>query len=231
MKYDPEASWGANAGLSEARSIMEKIASETGLTRADAYTLAGAVAVEEMGGPPVAWRQGRSDAPDGKTSPPDGRLPDADKGSFRGTIQHLRDIFYRMGFSDRDIVALSGAHALGRCHENASGYWGPWTYAETTFSNEYFRLLLEGSWTIKTTHKGKPWTGPEQFESPDGNLMMLPSDMCLLWDKSFRTITEEYAKDEDLFFKDFATAFSKLLELGVNFPGEQKKGWLSKLGF
>ena len=26
--------------------------------------------------------------------------------------QHLRDIFYRMGLSDKDIVALSGGHTL-----------------------------------------------------------------------------------------------------------------------
>ena len=60
----------------------------------------------------------------GATSPPDGRLPDADKGSKKATISHLRDIFYRMGFNDKEIVALSGAHALGRCHTDASGYWG-----------------------------------------------------------------------------------------------------------
>lgn len=59
----------------------------------------------------------------GTTSPPDGRLPNADMGSDAATAQHLRDVFYRMGFDDRDIVALSGAHALGRCHEDASGYW------------------------------------------------------------------------------------------------------------
>ena len=41
--------------------------------------------------------------------PPDGRLPDASKGP-----PHIRDIFYRMGFNDQEIVALSGAHALGR---------------------------------------------------------------------------------------------------------------------
>jgi hypothetical protein len=34
-----------------------------------------------------------------------------------------------------------------------SGYWGPGPGPETTFSNEYFRLLLEESWTIKTTHE------------------------------------------------------------------------------
>ena len=91
----------------------------------------------------MPWKAGRVDAitPDAVT--PDGRLPDASKGNDpQKTAAALRnDVFYRMGFDDRDIVALSGAHALGRCHEEASGYWGPWTFAETTFSNEYFRLL------------------------------------------------------------------------------------------
>merc|ERR1712196_87951 len=88
---------------------------------------------------------------------PDGRLPNADMGSEPATAQHLRDIFYRMGFNDQEIVALSGAHALGRCHEDASGYWGPWTRAETTFSNEYFRLLKEEKWTPKKSHNKCPW--------------------------------------------------------------------------
>ncbi len=30
------------------------------------------------------------------------------------SAQGLRDVFYRMGFNDKEIVALSGAHALGR---------------------------------------------------------------------------------------------------------------------
>lgn len=47
-----------------------------------------------------------------------------------------------MGFNDAETVALIGAHAVGRCHTDRSGHWGPWTNAETTFSNEYFRLLL-----------------------------------------------------------------------------------------
>ena len=142
--------------------VATQVARDHGLSRADAYTLAGVVAVAHMGGPEVPWTAGRSDAADGSTSPPDGRLPDADKGSLGGTVAHLRAIFYRMGFDDRDIVALSGAHALGRCHEEASGYWGPWTFAETTFSNEYFRLLLAETWTLKTTHNGRKWKGPDQ---------------------------------------------------------------------
>jgi cytochrome c peroxidase len=85
-----------------------------------------------------------------------------------------------MGFNDEEMVALIGAHALGRCHLDNSGYWGPWTRAETTFSNEYFKLLLNEKWTPKKTHKGKPWKGPLQYETPDGALMMTVSDMSIV---------------------------------------------------
>jgi len=88
---------------------------------------------------------------------------------------------------------------------------------ENTFSNEYFRLLVEERWSPKTTHNGKPWTGPDQFEDSTGKLMMLPSDMVLILDPLFKKHVEAFAKDEDLFFKEFASAFSKLLELGVPF--------------
>ena len=41
--------------------------------------------------------------------------------------KHIRDVFYRMGFNDREIVALVGAHTLGECHADRSGFVGPWT--------------------------------------------------------------------------------------------------------
>jgi catalase (peroxidase I) len=47
--------------------------------------------------------------------------------------------------------------------------------------------------------------------------MMLPSDMALIWDPKFRPYVEKYAADETAFMKDFAKAFKKLLELGVDF--------------
>lgn len=47
--------------------------------------------------------------------------------------------------------------------------------------------------------------------------MMLPTDMALVTDKSFRTWVEKYAKDEALFMKDFGAVVNKLFELGVPF--------------
>jgi len=211
MRFEPESKHGANAGLHVAREKLEKIKKKyPGLSYADLWTLAGVVAVEEMGGPKVPWRSGRSDAGDNKTCPPNGRLPDAEKKQ-----DHIRQIFYRMGFDDREIVALiGGGHALGRCHKDRSGYDGPWTRAPTTFSNEFFRVLLEEKWTPKK------WSGPVQFENSKSgsDLMMLPADMALMEDKEFRKYVELYAKDRDVFFADFARAFGKLLELGVKFP-------------
>ena len=216
MRHAGERDWGANAGLAGARDLLAPIAAKNNASHADVWTLAGATAVEHMGGPAIPWRAGRTDSP-APTKVPDGRLPNADSGSRAADNAHLRTIFHRMGFSDQEIVALAGAHAVGRCHPNASGYWGPWTRAESTFSNQYFVLLLSEKWSPKKTHEGKPWTGPAQYESKDGTIMMLPADMALLEDKEFRKWVEAYAKDEQLFFAHFAAAFSKLLELGVNF--------------
>ena len=122
-----------------------------------------------------------------------------------------------MGFDDREMVALIGAHALGRCHTDRSGFDGPWNFSPTLFTNEFFRLLVEEKWTQKK------WNGPTQFtDKTTGTLMMLPTDMALVKDKGFKKHVERYAKDNDAFFKEFSDVFVKLLELGVPFKTEDR---------
>lgn len=119
-----------------ARDHMETIKKEfPWISYGDLWTLGGVVAIQESGGPVIPWRPGRIDGFEHHVTP-DGRLPDAAQAQ-----DHLRAIFYRMGFNDQEIVALSGAHAMGRCHTDRSGFEGPWQFSPTTFSNEYFRLL------------------------------------------------------------------------------------------
>merc|ERR1712216_867590 len=224
MRFSPEANHGANAGLENARKLIEFVKKRhPAASYADLYILAGYVAIEEMGGPAIEFRPGRTDAVAASTPEkdarfsPDGRLPDADKGDLLSTAVHVRDVFHRMGFNDQEIVALLGAHAVGHCHTDRSGYWGPWTRSPNSFSNEYYTLLFNETWRIKSTHNGGLWTGPTQFENADKSLMMLPADMCMTEDPEFLKHSKRYAADEDLFFADFAKACKKLFELGVNF--------------
>ncbi|WRX23098.1 hem peroxidase - like 10 [Theobroma cacao] len=85
---------------------------------------------------------------------------------------HLRDVFGHMGLSDKDIVALSGGHTLGRCHKERSGFEGPWTNNPLIFDNSYFKELLSGE---------------------KEGLIQLPTDKALLEDPVFRPLVEKYA--------------------------------------
>ena len=134
-----------------------------------------------------------------------GRLPDAAQGA-----QHLRDVFHRMGFDDRDIVALSGAHTLGRCHKTRSGFDGPWTHDPLKWDNSYFKNLTKFEW------KPREWEGPLQYADPKNELMMLPTDVALKTDKKFLPHVKEFAKDEASFNKAFAAAMEKLIALGCH---------------
>jgi cytochrome c peroxidase len=124
-----------------------------------------------------------------------------------------------MSFNDQEIVALSGAHNLGRCHADRSGFDGAWVNNPTRFSNTYFKLMLSRSWREKTFPNGT-----RQFvhydEDAEEELMMLPTDLALLSDPSFRPWVELYAKDKDRFFADFANVFAKLMELGIQRDAE-----------
>lgn len=166
-----------------------------------------------MQGPTVPWRPGRADR-DLSFCTPDGRLPDASKEH-----NHIRAIFGRMGFNDQEMVALSGAHALGRCHTDRSGFDGPWTFSPTVLTNDYYKLLLDEKW------QWKKWNGPKQFEDKKTKtLMMLPTDMALIQDKKFKAFVVQYAKDNDAFFQDFSKAVMTLFELGVPFTqGEESR--------
>ncbi|XP_021300686.1 L-ascorbate peroxidase 3, peroxisomal-like [Herrania umbratica] len=191
IRHDQELKHSTNSGLKIAVDLCEEVkARHRVITYADLYQLAGVVAVEVTGGPTIDFVPGRKDS---MVSPEEGRLPDANQGA-----RHLRDIFYRMGLSDKDIVALSGGHTLGRAHHERSGFDGAWTKEPLKFDNSYFKELLN-------------------IES-DSELLKLPTDKALVDDPKFRCYVELYAKDEDAFFRDYAASHKKLSELGFISP-------------
>lgn len=207
MRFAPEGDHGANSGLKHARDFLQPIKeAHPWISYSDLWTLGGVCAIQEMQGPIIPWRPGRQDK-DVAFCTPDGRLPDASKNQ-----DHIRAIFGRMGFDDREMVALSGAHALGRCHTDRSGFEGPWNFSPTVMTNEYFRLLMDEKWGWRK------WNGPAQYQdTKTKTLMMLPTDMALIKDKEFQKHVERYAKDSQVFFKEFSDVIVKLFELGVPF--------------
>lgn len=206
MRFEPEMTDDANAGLSIVRDMLLPVKHRhPEISHADIWVAAGCAAVEFLGGPKVAHEFGRTDAANGSGCPANGRLPDAAQGA-----DHVRDVFSRMGFDDRETVALLGAHTLGRCHKVRSGYDGPWTRNPLRFDNAYYRNLLNLEWVPRQ------WDGPLQYEDKEtGDLMMLPADLAMIQDPEYRVHVERYAKDQNAFFKDFAAAFSKLVSLGT----------------
>lgn len=206
MRFKPECDDDANAGLSIIRDMLHPVkVAHPELSRADLWGAASCAAIEFMGGPSIPYKFGRTDATSGAACPPIGRLPDASQGA-----QHLRDVFYRMGFNDQEIVALSGAHTLGSCHLARSGFDGPWTHNPLKFDNTYFTLLLNQEWVPRK------WDGNPQFQDKaTGRLMMLPTDMAIKTDPEFRKHAERYAASQEVFFKEFSAAFAKLLALGA----------------
>ncbi|KAK4701637.1 hypothetical protein P7C70_g4591, partial [Phenoliferia sp. Uapishka_3] len=239
MRYELEGGDPANAGLQHARVFLEPIKDKhpwisyaefvspsplhtpptpaNDLSRS-LWTLAGVTAISAMGGPEIPWKAGRTDFTDDSRCAPQGRLPDASQAA-----DHLREVFYRMGFNDQ------------RCHSDRSGFDGPWVVSPTRFSNQYFKVRSPRAAASSLSFQSltplpfllqmltkfkwikKEWEGPFQYKNEDlgEELMMLPTDLALIEDPAFKPYVAAYADDKDLFYKDFSNAFEKLIELGV----------------
>ena len=136
MRFPPERDDPDSVGLQVARDALEPLHTKfPWLSYADLYIFAGSTALAAMGGPDVEVKLGRKDHP-GPTSPIlNGRLPNPDEGLEEGVeegtdrlkgwqklAEQIRKKFYRMGFSDPEIVALvCGGHVFGRGHRDRSG--------------------------------------------------------------------------------------------------------------
>ncbi|KAI5668660.1 hypothetical protein M9H77_18513 [Catharanthus roseus] len=210
LRFEVELKHAANAGLINALKLIQPIKDKySGVSYADLFQLASATAVEEAGGPKIPMKYGRVDVSRPEDCPEEGRLPDAGPQS---PADHLRDVFYRMGLNDKEIVALSGAHTLGRSRPERSGWGKP----ETRYTKDGPGAPGGQSWTVRWLKFDNSYF-KDIKERRDEDLLVLPTDAVLFEDPSFKEYAEKYAADQDAFFKDYAEAHAKLSNLGAKF--------------
>ncbi|KAG5575589.1 hypothetical protein H5410_055723 [Solanum commersonii] len=210
LRFEVELKHGANAGLVNALKLLQPIKDKyAGVTYADLFQLASATAIEEAGGPKIPMKYGRVDVSGPEECPEEGRLPDAGPPS---PSSHLRDVFYRMGLNDKEIVALSGAHTLGRSRPDRSGWGKP----ETRYTKDGPGSPGGQSWTVQWLKFDNSYF-KDIKEQRDEDLLVLPTDAVLFEDSSFKEYAEKYAVNQDVFFKDYTEAHAKLSNLGAKF--------------
>ncbi|KAI8551017.1 hypothetical protein RHMOL_Rhmol06G0152100 [Rhododendron molle] len=215
LRFEVELKHAANAGLLNALKLLQPIKEKySGVTYADLFQLASATAIEEAGGPKIPMKYGRVDVSAPEQCPEEGRLPDAGPPT---PASHLRDVFYRMGLDDKllglqEIVALSGAHTLGRSRPERSG----WGKQETKYTKDGPGAPGGQSWTVQWLKFDNSYF-KDIKEKRDEDLLVLPTDAVIFEDPSFKVYAEKYAEDTDAFFKDYAEAHAKLSNLGAKF--------------
>lgn len=138
-----------------------------------------------MGGPQLVFRMGRKDV----------------KGDSN-VIQHIPETYYNslqvaqlsaLDLAPEDYVALiGGSQTVGFHSAHMKGPQSRWTKNPYVFDNTYFQmqLLREENIYYRNEH-----------------------DIRLLQNPATKEWIEKYAEDEELFFKNFATAYVALSEL------------------
>jgi L-ascorbate peroxidase len=232
IRFDPEIKHGANAGLTKAIGLLTPIkAKYPNVSWADIIQMGSAEFIEMAGGPKIPMKYGRVDAAEASECPQEGNLPGAGApfgDGSKNAAEHLRKVFHRMGFNDQEIVALSGAHTIGRAFKERSGTTthGYGEKGATKFTCPAFRARHDGkegvgmaggqSWTPKwLTFDNSYFTVTKNSNDPD--LIRLETDRILETDPAFSTHYKRYAASQDAFFKDYAAVHARLSELGSIF--------------
>ena len=197
-----------NAGLKEySDKIDELYKNYTGkISRADMYALAAVVALNRSTyDAPVKYqglkhfKVGRKDC---SKSPDEDKSVDLPKGTD-GTKKTFKFFAKEFGFNEREATTLLGAHTLGKCTLENSGFDGAWvgkefstvkpganTLAPTSvLDNAYYREIIDRVDWIQVPLKN----GKKQWQVPDHPIpndvvqlipkttLLLNSDISLSW--------------------------------------------------
>eukprot|EP01083_Nonionella_stella_P267263 903008_1 len=251
---------------------------EDALSWGDLFIFAGTTAILNMGGPVTQICAGRIDSTDGTDSLTLGPGPEApdcitqgdcdpplgtnqigliyvNPEGFMGdpdplkSAEQIRDVFSRMGFNDRDTVALiGGGHTFGKSHGACADGAGlapnedpfnPWCgKCGIGKGKDTYTSGLEGQWTSNPLYWDNEYfellindeyelikgLGDKyQWENKrDNNLMMFTTDLALIYDEKYKEIVKEFANDINVFDDAFANAWEILTTNGGKWADEKQ---------
>lgn len=232
IRFSAELKHDANAGLAKGINVYLKPIHDKhpAVSWADLIQLGSACAIRHAGGPRIPMRYGRIDTASEAQCPAAGNLPGAappfDDGS-PDAATHLRRVFYRMGLGDEAIVALSGAHTLGRAWKERSGTVAHGTANPTKYTAKNAVARADGKPGVGLPG-GQSWTAnwltfDNSYFKPaaDPELLRLPTDSVLATDPGFKPYYLRFGKDQAAFFEAYARAHKQLSELGSAFMPAQ----------
>ncbi len=153
------------------------------LSHADLIQLGGYAAVEYCGGPSMIFSMGRKDVKDEGDAIQHAAETHAGSLVVQGLAQS--------DLSPEEFVALMGSFTIGFAGEEKKGAHTRWCMNPYVFDNAYFQelMLRDQSKYFKTE-----------------------ADLKLMQNASLKNWVEAYAQDEELFFKNYATAHVKVSE-------------------
>jgi catalase (peroxidase I) len=156
------------------------------MSKADFFVLAGNAAVRVASTlPPGAAPQGGLPVPDAPLVLPFryGRQDDASCDGVDAAFLPTAGLSYaqvaaifcaRVGMSPRQLVAVMGAHTVGRARAATNGvYDGSWSGFSSSFSIAYYQQLLGVDWNQKDAPDGWSWLAAPPSPGP-------PSDPSLI---------------------------------------------------
>jgi len=201
-----------NGGLERPINALKLIQQQNpGVSLADLIIFAACVGINTLGGPSITFRPGRRDLTPQDAQEILNAHPDKNLLLPKPNHEELMRTFYaKYGFGDREIVLFNGAHTLG--HTNIpDGKFRGWSRNMQKFDNDYFVRVYQEQWPV-FPFPGAP--GKNFWKTPDDALILFETDFILRTDNSFIQIGQDYMRNNDKFFRDFAQMFQVFGELG-----------------
>ena len=211
IRFSPQKDWPVNVNLENALNFLQPIKTqfETNLSWADLIILAGNTALEKVGGKPLTFCGGRTDAADGMGS--EFLFPKI-TGNFSETLVQLNDFTSIMGLTKVEFAALYAVgYAVGDstdcdglyCRRNS--FQGS-TSVSLSLTNIFFHDLLSETWEEYTI----PSTGKQVYKAAGKDALMLGTDLQFRSDPELLAISQDCQAENDLFLSVAASAWTKL---------------------